>query len=532
MWRILMVDDEELIRNSIGSYIEQNFDVELYRAASGYEAMSLLHRMRFDVVITDISMPVMDGIMLLKNIKNIWPGCYVIVLTVYDYFEYAYKVSKYERVDYVLKAESYIGIHNALEKALKTLADYRSQEERLLQLGAHIEHILPLVRNNIIFNLLYKRTGIPEQEQMDAVGFHLKLCRPVLLAVGKSESNDDVALAQVLSDFSYGVSILIDNQEINMECFFVRQYAVWLLQGKTLDEYAADRFLLHTRDAFEQATEMFYAKHKKKVTVALQEEMGKWSDLHEHFNHAVTLLNERKNINGLILFTHSQTSKTSRDFAGIGVDDLSTLWEFLQIGNAAAFRRLFLERLQPLCDIEDLTAALPIASVQAVGYLYLQLYKISQRQERLSNYEQAILNAENHITGSEWVQAILELFDERIKLKDQNYESSINNIIQGVQQYVREHFQEDIHLSSIAEVFHYSPSYLSRLYKELTGSNLSTYILTVRLDYAKRLLLETPMSVSDIGHVSGFYSVKYFNQVFKKNIGMTPSQYRSKIQPK
>lgn len=55
MWRVLIVDDEELIRNSIGSYIEQNYDVELFRAASGYESMSLLRKMRFDVVITDIS---------------------------------------------------------------------------------------------------------------------------------------------------------------------------------------------------------------------------------------------------------------------------------------------------------------------------------------------------------------------------------------------------------------------------------------------------------------------------------------------
>ena len=98
MYRMLVVDDEPLIVNSLCSSIEQNFDVELYRANSAFVAMDLLQKMRFDVVITDISMPVMSGLELLKWIRGIWPQCYVILLTAYDKFDYAYESMKYDRV--------------------------------------------------------------------------------------------------------------------------------------------------------------------------------------------------------------------------------------------------------------------------------------------------------------------------------------------------------------------------------------------------------------------------------------------------
>ena len=97
MYRLLMVDDEELIVNSMCSSIEENFEVELYRAFSAFEALELLRKMRFDLVITDISMPVMSGIDLLKRIKQTWPECHVILLTAYKDFDYAYQSMKYNK---------------------------------------------------------------------------------------------------------------------------------------------------------------------------------------------------------------------------------------------------------------------------------------------------------------------------------------------------------------------------------------------------------------------------------------------------
>ena len=94
MRRILVVDDEELIVNSLSSYLEENFEAEIHRAYSAVEAMKVLKRMMFGVVITDIAMPAVSGLELLDFVKKYWPDCRVIVLTAYNNFQYAYDTLK------------------------------------------------------------------------------------------------------------------------------------------------------------------------------------------------------------------------------------------------------------------------------------------------------------------------------------------------------------------------------------------------------------------------------------------------------
>lgn len=172
--------------------------------------------------------------------------------------------------------------------------------------------------------------------------------------------------------------------------------------------------------------------------------------------------------------------------------------------------------------------AMPLALVHAMSYLYLQACGTMQQPALLPNYVQNLLDASGHMSGRDWAAAMLKLFGDFFDHKQSAMSSGIHTIIDQIQTFVQEHFKEDIHLSSIAEVFHYSPSYLSRLYKEETNNNLSTYIIMIRLNFAKNLLRKTSMSIRDIAHESGFYSVKYFTQAFKKyNHEITPGQYRN-----
>ena len=170
MYRMLVVDDEPLIVNSLCSSIEQNFDVELYRANSAFIAMGLLQKMRFDLVITDISMPVMSGLELLKWIRGVWPQCYVILLTAYDKFDYAYESMKYDRVQYMLKVESYAVIHQSIQNVLDKLDAEKTQEQTLIQLGTYMEQMKPLMKADMVSRLLVRHAA-PEQELLDSIGF-------------------------------------------------------------------------------------------------------------------------------------------------------------------------------------------------------------------------------------------------------------------------------------------------------------------------------------------------------------------------
>ncbi len=100
------MDDEPLVTDTLEALILKSMpDLEVQAANSGTEALELLDRNAFDVVVTDVSMPRISGLDLLDHIRKQGSGCYVIVLTAYDSFEYAYKASQYDDVRFILKIE-------------------------------------------------------------------------------------------------------------------------------------------------------------------------------------------------------------------------------------------------------------------------------------------------------------------------------------------------------------------------------------------------------------------------------------------
>lgn len=108
-------------------------------------------------------------------------------------------------------------------------------------------------------------------------------------------------------------------------------------------------------------------------------------------------------------------------------------------------------------------------------------------------------------------------------------ESISKAAISHVMDYIRDHIHEDISLVKLGELVYFNPSYLSRLFKQYTGTNLITYINKVRLDKAKELLKKSEMKIQDISEAIGFISPPYFTRFFKKETNLSPQEYRKQI---
>lgn len=95
--------------------------------------------------------------------------------------------------------------------------------------------------------------------------------------------------------------------------------------------------------------------------------------------------------------------------------------------------------------------------------------------------------------------------------------------------FIREHYYEPLDLTTLAERLHVNPSYLSHLFKQEMGVGLTRYITRIRLEQAQRLLRETNLKITEIAHNVGFDDPRYFNTVFKRHTGVTPTAYREKV---
>jgi len=122
MRKILVVDDEKLIRLGVKSMIEkkQKGFYEIALCSNGKEALELVQREKFDIVITDIRMPQMDGITLIQNLQSVEYRPAVIILSGYDDFNYAREALKGGAKDYLLKPINREQLYSSIEKVEKT----------------------------------------------------------------------------------------------------------------------------------------------------------------------------------------------------------------------------------------------------------------------------------------------------------------------------------------------------------------------------------------------------------------------------
>ena len=107
--------------------------------------------------------------------------------------------------------------------------------------------------------------------------------------------------------------------------------------------------------------------------------------------------------------------------------------------------------------------------------------------------------------------------------------SEDDNIMEKAKKFIEENYRENITREDVALVAYVTPNYFSKLFWNHMGMNLREYINRLRIDEAKRLLLSTSMSVSEIASYVGYYNISYFSTVFRKLVGTSPVEWRESL---
>lgn len=125
---------------------------------------------------------------------------------------------------------------------------------------------------------------------------------------------------------------------------------------------------------------------------------------------------------------------------------------------------------------------------------------------------------------------IAEAISSYIKLVLKAFPLDLNGgshwVINEIKLYARENFKSDIKLSDLAKLYNFNEKYIGRLFKSTTDVSFTQYVNRLRLNHAKDLLLSTEKSIIDVAFDCGFENVTYFNRIFKKNLKMTPTEFR------
>lgn len=533
MYRTLIVDDEPLMRQYLGNNLSEicsDFSVTGI-ACDGLEAVELLQKQTFDLVITDIKMPEMDGLKLAKYIFDSELRPKVIIISGYNEFEYARLAIKYGVSDYLLKPLSDDDISETLAKIKSELNSEAVKDSPLISINDYdnytdqevkAELLSALINGNIsTIQLLYNVLQSRKLNFVKSYSAILLFCLDELPLILQEK--------KVLENTSYKL-------ELNQQCHAfskLHNYAV------TYDEHGYTLLLL-TAESEEDISVLansihqellltYWDRQKPKVIITYGYIVNDMMGLRSSYTAAVEALAlSLKNVPSPI---SSRYYVSQSKF----INELNTICDALYSDYISKNANKSLSDLNLYISLFE--KEISIAAILRYGsYLIRYLaekcniktdYLVYAFQELMFCIDQSI--STNHF-DKESIQAlylrVLKVlkYDELFILIPET-----TKIVESAKEFICIHYHEQISLAIVADSLKVSQSYLSDLFHKSIGEPYTKFLTRVRMEQALLLLKSNPNEkIYKIADKTGFVSAKHFNNVFKKYYGFTPTEYISK----
>ncbi|MDR1469856.1 MAG: response regulator [Spirochaetaceae bacterium] len=529
MQKILIVDDEYIVRLGLKTIVDwAGFGYAVAgEAANGKEAFDFLQHNPVDVILTDIKMPVMDGLELTRKIRATDKKVRIIILSHYDEFSYAQEAVKLGAFRYILKSEL---TKTNLENVLKSL-----------HLDADVSPVSALS---------------PMAEQKGEKYLEAFINEEMLPSFSRHLTNEKEDAGKAVYAPPPGTNEWV---VLSVSC---RSTAL-------LDE-AKEKFPKTLKVLFEDAFEKVTGK-------------GRYYDDHYQFAAVVTMAIPKDADTGV--FLHEKTYnpclrivKTIRRYYGVNLfigisapGKREDWWRLLREAHKARVdcyfsRKLFVgvfsgdmaggsqkrglvsyTKLVALIDANQKDAMLEYirqifhglrkskdyAAVDSAFGDFLSVGKLIHEKYQLE--EEASLN-ENKFKHDAFFDMpfiddteiyIYELFLSLLSAK-QNGKAGYSHIVKKCIDYIEENFEHNIGLSEAAKYAEVSQSYLSFMFKQETGVNFNAALTQYRIEKAKHLLLGTSLKIYQVAERVGFSNPYYFSKVFREISGYTCKEYRDR----
>ncbi|WP_099469087.1 response regulator [Konateibacter massiliensis] len=533
MINLLIVDDEPLVQIGIKSMLNwSDFGINICgTAGNGQEALTYIEEFAPEIVLTDIKMPVMNGLELIQKCRERHKELPLfIILTSYEEFALIKEAIRYQVLDYLVKLELDAKIlTETIEKALQKL-NHITKLSHMEELNLELPSI-DVLRDKFFIRLLHNLFSDKEEIELRIKDLNINLHAPYF-AVSYCKINgfdtEGMAAAQQSNLYDSTLQMMKEIAHKHMECHLI-----------SLDmKHFCFIFLLPNNNS--EATEMIYD------TLQNSSEM-----VYKYFNVTVHASVGRVYDSILMIADSYQDARQISSYADEGSPILffDKILDDAPIKNAfnialfkediiEAFEEMNTESLQHIfSQLCDLFAAYPAAYLQAIdaacNILYLAISLLPQGENIVSEIFSDTPDGYRCIYRYKSVPQVIEwltrLQDGLCNILQERKSSYKNHIILNVQKYINSHIEEKLSLNDIAFVFGISPNYLSALFKKNSELGFTDYVNTTKIKRAKVLLKDSNLKVYEVADQLGFESAFYFSKVFKKVEGISPREFIQQI---
>ncbi|WP_426451453.1 response regulator transcription factor [Paenibacillus sp. S-38] len=516
---VLIVDDEEPLRQELRSFPWEAYGAELAgEAENGEEALELCSRIRPDVIVTDITMPLMDGLELVRRVREQGMPAQVILLTCHSEFGYAREALKLGALEYLVKVsldEEDLG--QALGRAREEIR--REQARRRSESGQRRAELSRL----LVRALAAPQTGDAGPDGVPSpVGYPLCAARLLIFAVKNSRLQVLHELQEELAQLTLGRTA--DSRYAAVDWAPLSESELLLFLGpaagggdSSREEAAALLCGLLDRLEARVERELPQTAGRVRLFALLKGPAGKPGEL---------LTAVRATEQAALCSFYEENRRVIHGAIG----DLSL--PALSSPGPAALHAMEDKWREAARDPERLGAFLQEEWIPWARSSAMEPAELKRRVcRRWEDTLPASMDPEQKAVVLERLQAA-ESLSELARLLLRSREKSgdgrprIRREVQQAQALIRQKLADPITLTSIAQEVGLSPSYLSRLFREEAGEPFNEYVTRVRIDRAAELLQSAPLKVYEVAEQVGIPSYRYFSQLFRSRTGVSPTEYK------
>ena len=528
MYKIMLADDEGIVIDSLEFIIRKEFGDEcvVEYAKTGRSVIELAEKFRPDIAIMDIQMPGINGIEAMKEIRKSNSSVLFIVMSAYDKFDYAKEAIKLGVIEYITKPMERTKLISVLKKGMEMVDREREKRSNDLMVKEKLETVAPIIESGLIYDILLQENFAEDIDNYKSIlGLNATHAYMISIVCGDGQVGSHMTNA-------VGSSVRMQQhyQEVR-EC--VKEYfdcivgTVMSNKLAVLVPYEKDRMDYNERiDLIERAREL--VRHmRRKTNISFRIGIGRVGELREmaeSYNEA---------LNALTITTGSVAH----------ADDLPIRCDYEDDYPIHLEKRLFDEVEKGEVNHARATAGsffdwMADNNPDSLMEIRLKILEFALWAEHIA-YEKGGMTYSFHsrqdylptLMETEDLNILKKWFQEKITDASRNSlgkrEEKSNSIIEMSKEYIKNNFNKDISLDEVSRVANISPYYFSKIFKEGTGENFIEYLTGIRMEKAKELLNTTEYSMKEICSMCGYSDPNYFSRSFKKNVGVTPTEYKN-----
>lgn len=492
MYTILIVEDERIERESLLRMIER-FELPIKQvivAENGEEGYTKYLEYKPDVILADITMPILSGLDMIEKIRKNDQKVIAMILTSYDYFSYAQKAIRLGVEDFILKPADKETLFASLTKCIQTLQKQNNtltQTSSLVQKMKGMEHLL---KSECFYAILTNQNEFHLIETFKMANVVAVSCICYVFEIDNEYLPKYKLLEEQLVDLGYAIVMgSIANQ---MVYFIVANRSLKVIDCDVIDE------VIETLDF----SAVKYAKG------SIRDEIANFYQSFEDAKH-----NLNSNVEVMVMNEAEEEINDLNTFAMIWS---KRILDAVNDETQNVTYDLCHELLNQNYEEVNVTFSILVDKLIA---LIDQEYQICFDKKDLQLKKLEYKNYQNlEILVSQLLNKIMK------PLRNLKYQNN-SHIIKKSMAFIEQNYRKPISLNSLADELGVSPFYISKLFSKELQRNFTEIVNDLRIKEAKKLIRKD-FSFKEVAYKVGFASQSYFTKIFKKSVGMSPKEYR------